>query len=118
MQRIPTLHQRLNPTPTRQDRDRAHRRARHEDPERQALNALYSGTRWQRLRQVVLGENPLCTACQEAGITTPALDVDHVVPAAVMAARHGPTGFYVRENLRGLCRSHHNAATQAARGGE
>jgi 5-methylcytosine-specific restriction enzyme A len=66
------------------------------------------GWRWQKLRDQVLREEPLCRACLGHGRTAAATDVDHVVPKA-----RGGTD--ARSNLQGLCSPCHKAKTVADR---
>lgn len=63
----------------------------------------YDG-RWQRLRAMYLQSHPLCVACAEHGVVTPATDVDHIVPR-----RSG--GQDVESNLQALCHACHSAKT-------
>lgn len=65
------------------------------------------GAAWQRIRDVVLAEEPVCRACKRL----PATDVDHIIPK-----RHGGTDD--RANLQGLCGSCHHIKTQAEQGGQ
>jgi 5-methylcytosine-specific restriction protein A len=57
-------------------------RARSEDPERRALDALYNSTRWRKYREWYLREHPLCAECERNGRTAAACIVDHIVPTA------------------------------------
>ena len=61
---------------------------------------------WQRLRRVVLTEEPLCRFCAGRGLVAAATEVDHIVPIA-----RSPELRLVRANLRPLCRSCHAAHT-------
>lgn len=62
--------------------------------------------RWQRLRKMVLAEEPLCRECLSSGRIEAASDVDHIV-----AKRRGGTDD--RENLQGLCGTCHKRKTLA-----
>jgi 5-methylcytosine-specific restriction endonuclease McrA len=62
------------------------------------------GTHWQKLRAVVLGEEPLCRECSRRGIVTPATLVDHILPKA-------SNGSDARENLQPLCADCHKEKT-------
>jgi 5-methylcytosine-specific restriction protein A len=67
---------------------------------------------WERLRNRVRAEEPLCGECLAAGIADQATEqVDHVLPIA-----QRPELRLVRENLQGLCRSHHQIKTCAEEG--
>jgi len=59
---------------------------------------------WQRLRRLVLTEQPLCPECQKQGLLVDAVDVDHI--------DNDPSN-NERTNLVGLCHSHHSAKTRA-----
>lgn len=72
----------------------------------------YSSPRWQRLRNRVVREQPLCARC-ELRITE---IVDHIVPAGVAVQQVRDSGrypgdffagFFFRSNLQGLCRPCH-----------
>lgn len=41
---------------------------------------LYNTSKWRKLRQAKLLQNPLCERCEEKGITTEATQVHHVTP--------------------------------------
>lgn len=77
-----------------------------------ALDALRKGTRWQRLRALVIKAQPLCARCERRISEI----VDHVVPAreaiaqAQVSGRYPMdkhAGYYLRSNLQGLCRPCH-----------
>lgn len=57
---------------------------------------------WAKLRRMVLAEQPLCPECEIYGKTEPAVHVDHIDNNASNNAR---------ENLVGLCHSHHSRKT-------
>lgn len=67
----------------------------------------YSEPRWQRLRELQLSAEPLCRFCSQAGRTTLATDVDHVVPV-----RQAPDRAFDQTNLQSLCRRCHSGAKQ------
>lgn len=58
---------------------------------------LRSSERWQKLRELVLCENPLCAICQR-----PACEAHHIKDAA----RHEEL-FFEQSNLIGLCEDCH-----------
>lgn len=62
-----------------------------------------NGVAWRKLRANVLQAQPLCVHCERVGIVTPATEVDH--------ANNDPTDNR-RENLQGLCASHHAMKTR------
>ena len=41
---------------------------------------LYNTSRWRKLREAKLIENPLCEICAESGITKQATQVHHIPP--------------------------------------
>jgi len=57
------------------------------------------GKKWQKLRRIVLSQNPECAMCG-----APATHVDHIVPLA-------DGGTNDRENLQPLCHSCHTRKT-------
>mgnify|MGYP003152916879 CR=1 FL=1 len=63
------------------------------------------GSRWRRLRRMVLNRQPLCVRCG-----APATDVDHIMPRAA----GGDDSF---ENLQGMCKSCHSRKTASEDGG-
>lgn len=67
---------------------------------------------WQRLRLVVLAEEPLCRFCQQRGELVEATVIDHIVPIAVR-----PELRLDRSNLRALCKPCHDAHTGRRGGG-
>ena len=70
---------------------------------RKDRRAVYNSTAWQRLRLVVLAEEPICKVCGER----PSTDVDHIKPLALH-----PKLALVRENLQGVCEPCHGAKTR------
>ena len=74
--------------------------------DRKAYSKLYDTSRWQRLRQYVLGRQPLCRKCLEAKRITPATVVDHIKPH-----RGDESLFFDEANLQALCKSCHDRKT-------
>jgi 5-methylcytosine-specific restriction endonuclease McrA len=68
------------------------------------------GETWQRLRKLVLAEEPLCVECLEAGRLTPATEVDHHIALA-------RGGTHDRSNLRPMCKPCHSRKTATEDGG-
>lgn len=64
---------------------------------------VYNSTRWRKLREEVLYENPFCVRCEEMGILEPATVCDHALPIEQGGA------IWDRNNLQGLCESCHNS---------
>jgi len=60
---------------------------------------------WQRLRDLVLSDEPLCRTCAARGLLTPATMVDHITPLNDGGARLD------RSNLQPLCDSCHAQKT-------
>lgn len=65
------------------------------------------GADWQRVRRLVLADEPLCRFCVEAGRTTAATEVDHIAP---FDGKDDPRRLDPA-NLRALCRPCHMART-------
>ena len=75
-------------------------------PERRESNAQYDTKHWQKLRQVQLSKEPLCSCCKSRNIVTPAHHVDHVFPWSKV----GKQAFFI--NLfQSLCNSCHSRKT-------
>jgi len=64
----------------------------------------YHTARWQRLREIVLIEQPFCADCLEPKAMTK--EIHHKVKPY-----SDPVLFWDRENLLGLCRIHHRIRT-------
>lgn len=81
------------------------------DKERGTRQQRGYDAQWQKLRLIVLAEEPLCRFCKEEGRTTAATDVDHIEPIS-----SAPHKRLERSNLRSLCHECHSrhTATQNA----
>jgi len=66
------------------------------------------GKDWQRLRQRVLAEEPLCRLCHAEGRVTAATEVDHIEPLHLR-----PDLRLVRSNTRPICHPCHREVTRA-----
>lgn len=66
-------------------------------------NKLYDSTRWRKIRDIVLNEEPLCRLCLKSGKETAASVVDHIIPH-----KNDLSLFYSRDNLQGICASCHS----------
>lgn len=66
----------------------------------------YDGA-WQRLRRMVLADEPLCRHCAAADRITIATEVDHIVPLD-----SAPHLRLERSNLQPLCHPCHDAKTR------
>jgi 5-methylcytosine-specific restriction enzyme A len=77
---------------------------------------------WRRRRLAYLMENPLCVACFKKGTTTPAVDIDHIIPINPLNAWDFDGVKYGHpldgNNLQSLCKSCHAKKTGAAKGVE
>jgi 5-methylcytosine-specific restriction endonuclease McrA len=80
------------------------------------LDKLNQGARWHRVRVSVLQGNPMCVGCE----IEIAKEVDHKVPAdiAIQQVRDSGrypldryAGYYLKSNLRGMCRRCHALKT-------
>jgi 5-methylcytosine-specific restriction protein A len=78
-------------------------------PRQKTAQRGYGGL-WQRLRLMVLREEPLCRECKKEGQVTEAKHVDHVLPIA-------QGGTNERSNLQSLCAHHHAIKTATEDGG-
>lgn len=76
------------------------------DAERKGARKRGYDRTWQGLRLAKLGRNPVCEPCEQRGVTTPATEVDHIVPLRMVGARLD------LENLQAICRSCHAKKTQ------
>lgn len=77
-----------------------------------AWHGLYYTKSWRELRTVQLIKEPFCRICAEAGIRTPAEDVDHIIPH-----RGDMMMFCDMNNLQSLCHSCHSRKTAAETAG-
>lgn len=68
-----------------------------------------SGRKLQRLRTLVLTEEPLCRVCLEHGRVSASVEMDHIVPYAA-------GGTDKRSNLQGICLPCHDAKTRRENG--
>jgi 5-methylcytosine-specific restriction enzyme A len=67
---------------------------------------------WERLRNMVRAEEPLCRACMLAGLVVATEHIDHIVPI-----REAPALRLFRPNLQGLCASCHGKKSAQESGG-
>ena len=81
------------------------------DDERPSAAARGYDRRWRKVRLIKLARSPLCEDCLAEGVTTGAVDVDHVE-----AIKDGGA-MYDLDNLRSLCHSHHSIKTVSEDGG-
>lgn len=68
------------------------------------------GRRHQRMRTMVLSEEPFCLRCRAQGIARSSVVMDHIVPKS-------QGGTDERSNLQGLCVQCHNRKTIIEDGG-
>lgn len=98
-----------NPLPLATRRAIANKRAR-EEYRRDPYRHLYGMAEWRDpkvgIKVVRLMTEPLCRACAEQGISTPATEVDHIDP------HRGDIAIFMDfENTQSLCRSCHSKKT-------
>jgi 5-methylcytosine-specific restriction protein A len=70
-----------------------------------------TGRKGQRIRAMVLREEPLCRHCLASGRVSASVEVDHIVPL-------GKGGGGERENMQGLCAPCHKAKSAAEASGK
>lgn len=99
----------------RQQHDREYRVRRLTDPLQVATERLRSSGRWKRARKWKLTIAPLCETCIAHGVTTVAVDVDHVVPLVEMLAAGRREESFQLTNLASICRACHNVKTSMER---
>lgn len=58
------------------------RTRRQHSERREVRGGFYSLATWRRFRRMFLRRFPVCAHCHARGITTPASQVDHVIPRA------------------------------------
>jgi len=75
--------------------------------EKQAWSKLYKRKAWQQLRSNQLSSQPLCEYCDAQNKVTIANVVDHII-----AHKGDEILFHDPENLRSLCKTHHDSTKQ------
>jgi len=98
-----------------------HRKARqaYQDDKRPSAGRRGYNYQWQKERLLFLAEHPLCADCLKEKRTTPATEVDHLIPH-----RGDAQVFWDVSNWQALCKQHHNSKTarekilQHTQGGE
>lgn len=83
-------------------------RAPWESTRGQSRQARGYGRAHEKMRAVVLDEEPLCRPCLSAGLSTPAVIADHIIPKA-------EGGDDARTNYQGICKDCHDLKTEAER---
>ncbi len=80
---------------------------KHKLPEQErSSNAMGYDYRWQKFRLSFLKKNPLCVECLKSDRTTPANEVDHIIPH-----RGDKELFWRIGNHQSLCKPCHSAKT-------
>lgn len=65
---------------------------------------LYNTSRWRKLRDAKLMENPLCEICEQSGITKQATQVHHITPISTGSNELEMMDLaYNYNNLQSLC---------------
>ena len=67
----------------------------------------YHTHRWRQNRKRFLRHNPLCKRCNEKGLTTPATEIDHIIPMCE------GSDFWNESNWQSLCHECHRKKTFA-----
>lgn len=80
---------------------------------------IYKSTRWRKLRELKIAQQPLCEMCLKEGKTTIAEDVHHIEsfmstddPMRRMALA------YDYENLMSICKMHHQMIHNKSNGND
>lgn len=69
------------------------------------MGRVYNLRAWAVARAQQLANEPLCRVCSALGKTTPAAEIDHIIPIS-----QGGDWFNA-ENLQSLCKAHHSQKT-------
>lgn len=71
-------------------------------------NKYIHTTQWLRLRKMILSEHPVCQACEEKGVLSPATEVHHITPVEyALSAADTRRLMFDPHNLRALCHDCH-----------
>lgn len=73
---------------------------------RRSNTVFYKRSDWRRCRKAFISKNPLCKHCSVLGITSPAVDIDHVLALSAGGAQ------FDFANLQALCKSCHSIKTR------
>lgn len=88
---------------------------RADTPEQREADRLRSSVRWQRMRALVLGREPMCRTCAAHGRERLATEVDHIEPLVVSIRAGRPLMAFTESNLQPLCEPCHDAKSAAER---
>jgi len=88
----------------------SHTKLRHKDYDSKRPTSRQRGydSKWEKLRNLVRREEPLCRECSKHGRIRSTEHIDHIIPVATREDLR-----LVRENLQGLCSACHVAKTKA-----
>lgn len=89
----------------------ARERKRHYDDRRGSARQRGYDTSWEKVRRLVLLDEPLCRFCAQRDMTVAATVVDHI-----LSIRERPDLRLVRSNLRSLCQPCHDRRTATEQG--
>jgi len=89
--------------------------SRADTPEQREADRMRSSRRWQALRALVLGKEPMCRACAAAGRERAATEVDHIEPLVVSIRAGRPLMAFTESNLQPLCEPCHDAKSAEER---
>lgn len=83
----------------------------HKEHERGSRQQRGYDATWNKLRLLVLAEEPLCRHCRQHDMVTAAEEIDHIIPI-----RQRPDLRLDRLNLQSLCKPCHSKKTQRETG--
>lgn len=73
---------------------------------REEVRLYLDNKRWAKVRAIQLKKEPYCICCAKRGITTPATDVDHIIPKRKTHMEK----WYDPRNLQSYCKHCHDTS--------
>ena len=75
---------------------------------REDRQKIYQSTKWKKLREVKLMNDPLCEICLSKGIIKPAVDIHHIDSFMNYTGNRRLETAYNYNNLKSLCKECHS----------